>query len=303
MAGSRHPVRWLVPRLALAAVVGLALALSADVLRSGGPRLWLARHGLPPPYVPAGERVDIGDRSLYLDCRGAGSPTVVLISGMGDGAGSWSAVHDELAATTRTCAYDRAGIGSSDPRGTHTLADAVEDLRSLLAAAGEPAPFVVVGHSLGGAHARVFASMYREETAGVGLVDTFDPDLQADSIEPLLGRLRDGYVAELDGLRDLVARVEDLDWPTSEAQLRAASVAGLPVEVLRAPRHEPRLDAGTNDAIAAAWQGAFESLSPGLVNYAIAPGAGHIVQVDRPDLAVAAVRRLVATARGRAARG
>jgi pimeloyl-ACP methyl ester carboxylesterase len=247
--------------------------------------------------MPAGARVDIGDRSLYLDCRGAGSPTVVLISGMGDGAGSWSAVHDELAATTRTCAYDRAGIGSSDPRGPHTLADAVEDLRSLLAVAGEPAPFVVVGHSLGGAHARVFAATYREETAAVGLVDTFDPDLQADSIEPLLGQLRDGYVAELDGLRDLVARVEDLDWTTSETQLRAASVAGLPVEVLRAPRHEPRLDAATNDAIAAAWQAAFESLSPGLVHYAIAPGAGHIVQVDRPDLVVAAVRRLVAAAR------
>jgi pimeloyl-ACP methyl ester carboxylesterase len=157
---------------------------------------------------------------------------------------------------------------------------------------------VVVGHSLGGAHARIFASTYREETAGVVLVDTFDPDLQADSIEPLLGRLRDGYVAELDGLRDLVARVEDLDWPTSETQLRAASIAGLPVEVLRAPRHEPRLDAGTNEAIAAAWQAAFESLSPGLVHYAIAPGAGHIVQVDRPDLVVDAVRRLVAEARG-----
>jgi pimeloyl-ACP methyl ester carboxylesterase len=69
------------------------------------------------------------------------------------------------------------------------------------------------------------------------------------------------------------------------------------VEVLRAPRHEPRLDTGTNGAIAAAWQSAFESLSPGLVHYAIAPGAGHIVQVDRPDLVVAAVRRLITTAR------
>lgn len=298
MAGSRHPVRWLVPRLALAVAVGLVLALMADVLRSGGPRLWLARHGLPPPYVPAGQLVDIGDRSLYLDCRGTGSPTVVLISGMGDGAGSWSAVLDELAASTRTCVYDRAGIGSSDPRGTHTLADAVEDLRSLLAAAGEDGPFVVVGHSLGGAHARVFASTYREETAGVGLIDTFDPDLQADAIEPLLGDLRDAYVADLDGLRDLVSRVEHLDWATSESQLRAASIAGLPVEVLRAPRVERRLDAETNADIAAAWKAAFESLSPGLVRYAIASGAGHIVQVDRPDLVVDAVRRLVAAARG-----
>jgi pimeloyl-ACP methyl ester carboxylesterase len=298
VAASRHPARRLVPLVALAVLVGLVLAVGVDVVRSGGPRLWLARHGLPPPYVPQGERIDIGGRSLYLDCRGTGSPTVVLISGMGDGAGSWSAVLDELAATTRTCAYDRAGIGSSDPRGTHTVADAVADLRALLDAAGESGPFVVVGHSLGGTHARVFATDHRDETTGVVLVDTFDPDLQADAIEPLLGGLRGEYVAELDGLRDLVARVERLDWETSETQLRTSSVAGLPVEVLRAPRFERRLDDATNAEIAAAWQSAFEALSPGRVHYAIAPGAGHIIQIDRPDLVVEAVRRLVAAARG-----
>jgi pimeloyl-ACP methyl ester carboxylesterase len=290
-------VRWLVPRLALALALGLLLAIGVDVARSGGPRLWLARHGLPPPYLPQGELVDIGGRSLYLDCRGTGAPTVVLISGMGDGAGSWSAVHDELAATARTCAYDRAGIGSSDPRETHELADAVADLRAVLRAAGESGPFIVVGHSLGGAHARVFATVHRDETVGVVLVDTFDPDLQMDAIEPLLGDLRGEYIAELDGLRDLVARVERLDWAASEAQLRASSVAGLPVEVLRAPRVERRLDAATNERIAASWRAAFESLSPGRVRYSIAPGAGHIIQIDRPDLVVDAVRRLVDQAR------
>ena len=247
---ARPPARARIARLALAIVVGLGLALAIDVARTGGPATWLAVHSLPAPYVPLGERVDIGGRSLYLDCRGEGSPTVVLEAGMGSGAGSWSTVFDELATTTRTCAYDRPGLGSSDPRGRHTLADTVDDLRRALASAGEAAPFVLVGHSHGGDYVRVFGGRYRDEVAGLVLVDTFDPDLHTDWIHPLLGTaLLPEYEANMDGLRAIVAQVEDLDWPASEQELRAASVAGLPIEVLRAPRGEPRVDAATNEAI------------------------------------------------------
>lgn len=286
-------MRRLVPRLALAVAIGLGIAVAVDVARAGGPSAWLARHRIPAPYVGRGTVVDIGGRSLYLDCRGAGTPTVVLESGMGDGAGAWAAVHDALAQTTRTCAYDRAGRGSSDPRGRHTLADAAGDLRALLDAAGESGPFVVVGHSLGGDHVRLFADRYRDEVSGLVFVDTFNPDLETDWIHPLLGPFRSEYEARLDGLRAVVSSVEGLDWPASEAQLRATSLDGLPIEVLRAPRAEPRLDEATNAAIAAAWEGAYESLSPGLVRYQLAWGAGHVIQSDRPDLVIAAVRDLV----------
>jgi len=142
----------------LAVVAGLLIGVGADVARSGGFNAWLTRHGLPPPYPPQGERYDIGERSLYLDCRGSGSPTVVLEAGSGSDSATWSAVHDAIAGTTRTCAYDRAGRGRSDDRDTHTLGDAAADLRALLATAGEPGPFVFVGHSLGGSYARVFAT-------------------------------------------------------------------------------------------------------------------------------------------------
>lgn len=283
--------------LALAVAAGLALAVAIDVLRTGGPGPWLADRGLSPPYVAQGRLVDIGGRSLYLDCRGEGRPTVVLEAGMGDGARGWAPVLDELAATTRTCAYDRAGRGSSDPRGRHTLVDAATDLRGLLAAAGEPGPFIVVGHSLGGSYARVFADAYRDEVVGLVSVDAFDPDLEAAHIHPLLGDLRAEYRTNLDGLRTLVANVEGLDWTTSEAQLIASDVSGLAIEVLRAPRAEPRLGAATNAAIAAAAEAGYSALSPGLVRYELAWGAGHMIQVDRPDLVIAAVRRLVDAAR------
>lgn len=297
MDGHRTTARVRIVRLALAVVCGLVLAVGIDVVRSGGPGPWLARFSLAAPYVAQGRIVDIGGRSIYIDCRGKGSPTVVLESGMGSGAGSWGTVLDAMATTTRTCAYDRPGLGSSSPRGRHTLADTVDDLHNTLEVAGEVAPFVLVGHSHGGNYVRVFTDRHRSDVAGIVMVDTFDPDLETAYIHPLLGALRPEYEAQLDRLRDLVAQVEDLDWPASEQQLRAASVAGTPVEVLRAPRGDPRLDAATNDAIAAAWVAAYESLSPGSVHYELAWGAGHLIQLERPDLVIAATRRLVDAAR------
>jgi pimeloyl-ACP methyl ester carboxylesterase len=300
MAVLRHPAR-----LLLVVIAGLALGVAIDVVRVGGPQPWLVRHGV---YVPAGivgdgVRVDVGGHELYIDCRGTGSPTIVLEAGMGDGVVGWTPVLDGMAATTRTCAYDRAGRGGSEPRGRHTVVDAVDDLRTLLSAAGEEPPFVVVAHSLGEVHARVFADRYRADIAGLVLVDGFSVDLEADWVHPHLGALRPEYEAGAQHFRDLIAAVESLDWPTSERQLRASDVSGLPIIVLRAPRHEPRLDATTNETIAAAWQSAFEALSPGRVRYEIAWGAGHIVQADRPDLVIAAARELVDAARAGGAQG
>ena len=297
MAILRQPLR-----LLLVLVAGLALGLAIDVMRVGGPEAWLARHRLGPVYVGQGERVDIGGRSLYLDCRGRGAPTIVLEAGMGDGVAGWTPVHDGMAATTRTCAYDRAGRGASDPRARHTVADATDDLRTLLTTAGERPPFVVVAHSLGEVYARVFADRHRPDVGGLVLVDGFSVDLEADYVHPLLGTLRPEYEDGAQHFRDLIAAVENLDWPASETQLRTSDVAGLPIVVLRAPREEPRLDGPTNVAIAAAWESAFVSLSPGTVRYEIAWGAGHIIQADRPDLVIAAAQEVVEAVRAHAAR-
>jgi pimeloyl-ACP methyl ester carboxylesterase len=300
MARGTSPRRRILPRplaIVVAVALGLAIGVAVDIGRNGGWTTWLGRHGLLSPYTAAGERFDIGGRSMYLDCRGSGSPTIILEAGSGADSSTWSPVLDELAATTRTCAYDRAGRGRSDPRERHTLADAAAELRALLAAAGEQAPFVVVGHSLGGAYARVFAGAYRPEVVGMVLVDTFDPDLLEAWIHPLLGPLHAEYEADLDGLRSIVSQVDGLDWGVSEAQLRASRVDGIPIEVLTAPRYEPRLDAPTNAAIAQARLDSFESLSPGKVALTTAWGAGHMIQIDRPDLVIEAVRRLVTAAR------
>jgi len=296
MAAPRGRVR--IRRLALAVLAGLALGLTIDVIRSGGLDPWLARRGLPPPYLPLGRQIEVDGRSIYLDCRGAGRLTVVLEAGSGSDSATWSAVLEPLGRMTRTCAYDRPGRGRSEPGERHTLADAAVTLERLLASAGEPPPYVLVGHSLGGDYARVFAATYPDLVRGVVLVDSFDPELQAAWIQPLLGPLQGEYDQGLDGLRRVVSVVDQLDWPASEAQLRAGSMAGLPVEVLRAARREPRLDQAANDRIAAAWMAAYYSLSPGMVRYTIV-WAGHQIQIERPDTVIEAVGRILALPAGR----
>ena len=125
-----------------------------------------------------GRLVPIADgRSLYLLCRGSGSPTVILEAGFGGTSDSWSEVQPAVARTTRTCAYDRAGLGYSPPiPGVHDAADEIADLGRLLDRAGVRPPYVLVGHSYGGLLVRLFAHAHPEQTAGIVLVDAMGHD-------------------------------------------------------------------------------------------------------------------------------
>ena len=130
------------------------------------------------PILGPGGLVDIGGgRSLYLDCAGSGSPTVVLEAGLGEDRLSWVSVQPRLARTTRTCAYDRAGLGSSVAiPGVHDAGDEINDLQRLLDNAHIEPPYVLVGHSYGGLLVRLFAHAHPTETAGVVLVESMGQD-------------------------------------------------------------------------------------------------------------------------------
>ena len=98
--------------------------------------------------VGGGELVDVGGRRLYVECIGSGSPTVLLEAGLGLTSQSWTTVQLELGHTTRTCAYDRAGLGDSDAMpGVHDAGDEIRDLERLLDRGRIEPPYVLVGHS------------------------------------------------------------------------------------------------------------------------------------------------------------
>jgi pimeloyl-ACP methyl ester carboxylesterase len=118
------------------------------------------------------QRVDIGGRKLNLYCSGAGATTVVFDSPSGDGGWNWFKVQPEVAKHTRACVYDRAGLGFSDPAPRpNTSENAVEDLHKALGAAGVKPPYLLVGNSLGGGNAQVYAYRYPEQVKGLVLVE------------------------------------------------------------------------------------------------------------------------------------
>ena len=132
----------------------------------------LKKSKLKSKNPPVGKMVDIGGYRLHIDCQGEGGPTVVFDAGQGESGLSWSPIQQEIARNTRVCVYDRAGIGWSEP-GTRprTARVMVEELHILLEKGGIPKPYVLVGASLGGLNARLYAHLYPEEVAGLVLLD------------------------------------------------------------------------------------------------------------------------------------
>jgi pimeloyl-ACP methyl ester carboxylesterase len=131
------------------------------------------------PFARASQWVTIGDRRLHLRCIGSGSPTILLEAGIGGDSSGWVFVQPRLAQATRVCSYDRAGYYFSDPGPLPRTADVVvDDLHRLLEAASIRAPILLVGHSLGGLLARLYAATYPADVLGMVLLDPVLDDIE-----------------------------------------------------------------------------------------------------------------------------
>lgn len=250
-------------------------------------------------------------RRIYLECRGRGSPTVVLESGGGDGGDVWQVVEPgsqlrpvlpAVARFTRVCTYDRPGTvlasgrpSRSDPVPLpRTGADMVAELRDLLAAARVPGPYVLVGHSFGGALTRLYAGAYPRRVAGFVSVDA--------ATEIIYER---GYLELLPAEATNPPGAEFRVAPFA-AELRRARVERplqpMPMIVLEHPRDRARVPNPLGwppgypiDAFERVWQAAQDDLATLLPHtlHRIATNSGHYIQVFEPDLVVRAIRRVV----------
>lgn len=108
-------------------------------------------------------------RSLYMECHGSGSPTIVLEAGQEmTGFEMYVMQPSSLAHQYMTCAYDRANIGDSDAAPTpRSASDIVNDLHQLLETADVPGPYVLVGQSAGGFFVQLYGRRYSDEVVGV----------------------------------------------------------------------------------------------------------------------------------------
>ncbi len=316
-------------RISVIALIVLMLALPISVF---------AQSDTPSASLPSAARgdfaglVDVGGRSLYLECHGAGSPTVILVAGYRASGRYWSddLLHPDaprrmvlpaVAETTRVCSYDRPGtyasIGEDDfisrsdavaqPR---TAPEIVAELHALLQAAEVPGPYVLAGHSLGGVFARLYASTYPDEVIGLVLVDAYS-ELLEDVMPPerwqALVRLNQGLSADevipIPGYGD----VETLPFGSNNEVVREAVAASplrsMPLAVL-AHGKPFALSEDTQGFTEVEMEGYFRTANEEKValvpnaRSSVASESGHDIHQDQPELVIEAIRQVVAGVRG-----
>ncbi len=262
--------------------------------------------------------VDIGHgRKIYLECRGTGSPTVVLVSGTRGAHDDWtdlidptnpagakkpseSSVFPQVGRLTRVCAYDRPGTARLDDTRTDstpvrqptTAQQGVADLHALLMSAKEPGPYVLVGHSWGGLIARLFASTYPDDVSGLVLVDPASEFLKS-SLTPAQ------WATYIEATKKLIES-SSLEAPDHERTLDllhgSPRVRAIPVVVLTSDK---RFDFGAGGAETwAAWRAAQDRLAKLLrAKHVSDTNSGHVIQMEQPQLVIDAIRQVVEAVR------
>jgi pimeloyl-ACP methyl ester carboxylesterase len=315
----------LLAALVTAVLLASGVALADSPSDSDDP----ATKGNPAKNKDFSGLIDIGgSRKMYMTCRGTGSPTVVLVSGLGDAADVWSVtadpkherpVFDEVAKFTRVCAYDRPGTTRTDDKPSPSTPveqptsakAAAADLDALLGASGKPGPYVLAGHSYGGPIVRLYASAHPAEVGGLVLVDALSEDLL------------NGLSSKQEALFEKIntpppgTRAESLDESATFRQLRESPPAPpVPTVVLTADRPQltkealatGQFPAGVDQEFAddlwAAQLAAQEKLAgkfPG-AEHITDTNSAHYIHLENPQLVSDSIRGVVDAARDGAKR-
>ena len=345
-----HPVRWVIIA-ALGIPCGLAIALLLAKLsgHAGAGRVFLrflrfvvgfevlllavlaltgflyerrARNHDLQLYRPPGKLVDIGGYRLHISCLGSSSgsgPTVVLEYGLEASDFDWRLVQPQIASFARACFYDRGGYGWRDPSPRPRVPSLMaEELHTLLHAAGEKPPYILVAHSFGSFNAIMFAHKFPEEVSSLVLVDGSNtlslrpfPLRQRISLRAMqlmipfgLPRWR-GWCGgnapnELRGEKQAISCRSSLyetfyrereAFSASVLEIRGIpSLGTLPLIVIA---RDPGLPGAPHEQ-AAGWQDiqAEKMRISSHAELVIATGSGHDIPLARPDVIVAAVKKL-----------
>jgi pimeloyl-ACP methyl ester carboxylesterase len=248
-----------------------------------------------PGYV-----VEADGHKVYFNCAGKGSPTVVFLSGWGGDSSNWDSVFDQSAHLTRSCEYDRYGTGLTSAYGAlppkpRDARDQIREFEQLLENADIAQPYVLVGHSWGGALARLYAGTH-DDVKAVVFVDAAAPGQDAALVAALPPKRADEpqlftEVRNMGRARAL-ENPEYLDWEKSLDEVGKVTSLGDRPEVVVTAGSTFGQDQGPLVSVWRRLQNELAGLSSQSV-HVLAPTSSHFVQADAPEVVQAAVRAAV----------
>jgi pimeloyl-ACP methyl ester carboxylesterase len=293
--------------------------------------------GAAKPDADFAGTVSLGNgRDIYMECRGSGFPTVVLVSGLGERADNWMTLPDPAPAGravfpavtgfTRVCAYDRPGTATATATGwalsrstqvqrLATVQDSANDLHRLLTASGERGPYVLVGHSLGGPIIRLYAAGHPADVAALVLDDGLSEDLgdgltpeQLANFEKLNDPAAQGRPAGSENTFYSAAVVPQLRTarppPRVPTIVLTADTWPLTAEAIATGIFPPFVDQAFSDALWASQLIAQDRMAaklPGAL-HVTNTHATHYIHIDNPELVTASIREVVDQVRATTAR-
>ena len=244
------------------------------------------------------QKVDVGGYGVFTSQAGSGEPVVVFEAGLGEDTSTWDKVLPKVSQFSHTLAYDRAGLGKSDPSpNPKSVEQMVKELHSMLSAAHVSPPYIFVGHSLGGAVVQLFAHVHPNEVAGLVLVDPEDGRL----LDRLKARLpKEEWEARDKALTQMMAGAS----PAQNAEIESSKSSGkalatalpipdVPVVLLTGTLKDPTFPANPTeqDLKLELHDELLKSVSHG--DHVLVPNSRHHIQEDSPQLVIDAIQKVV----------
>ena len=237
---------------------------------------------------------------VHVTVQGQGTPPVVFESGLGEDVSTWESVQPEIAKSTLTLAYERKGLGlSSSAIGRRDGLTLAAELHELLQAKKLKPPYVLVGHSLGGAVVQVFASRYPKEVAGLVLVDPEDGRI-VERLKAALSKqewaARDQALAKYGPMPPAIKREYD-DMVQSGAEVQSIEkLGGIPIVLLSGTQVDPSFPGNpVEQRIKLELHRQFMDKNP-QTKQILVPESRHYIQNDAPEKVIEAIRRVLVLA-------
>ena len=244
-----------------------------------------------PPQLFERE-VHVGGRSVRALCT-PGPRQALLLHDEGARADEWRAVLERLDGVVGACAYDRSDA-SEEPASPLGWFELMDDMRRVHTALGFPSGYTLVGHSMGGMYARLYAADRPTDVGGLVLVEPTHEDMPD---EAKLGMPRAAWEEWL--RRRLLPNADGVSENDLAKRARGTRLRDVPVTVITATRRHDGAGWSArllNEASRRVHASVLEGITHG--RHVPAGRSGHDVHLDEPDLVAMEIVRVVRPSRG-----